>query len=138
MILGLGVDLVEINRTERWAKFQKPSLLKIFSQQELVDCTGKSESLILEKMASRFAAKEAFYKALSAALVKLGKTDQTFSLLFACQNVQIISANFDVPTLQVNWAAFEEKIKFTLPQIQADVSLSHEKGVAAAIVILSK
>ena len=137
MILGVGIDLVEIKRMERWANFQNSSLLKIFSDQELADCTNKASILVLEKLASRFAAKEAFYKALSAALVKLGKTDQTFSLLFTCQNVQIITASFDVPALQINWTGFEGKIKCTLPQIYADVSLSHEESVAAAVVILS-
>jgi len=136
MILGVGIDLVNVSRLSSWTLFKQEQLLKVFSESELADCR-KPGGFDTKRLASRFAAKEAFYKALSVALVKLGKTEQSFSLLFACGCVQTKMSVFDVPVLVVKWAEFEKKICSKLPAMSADISLSHEGDIAAAVVVLS-
>jgi phosphopantetheine--protein transferase-like protein len=94
------------------------------------------ERFNLECLASRFAAKEAFFKALSSALVNLKLTQTTFSFLFTCQNIEVLQDEWQVPKLKVTWEVFEEKIGASLPKLQAHLSLSHEKNYSVAFVIL--
>src|SRR5208283_1564912 len=64
MIIGIGIDIVEIDRikyaVERWRhKF----LDKIFDDSEISYCYKKKS--VFQCLAGRFAAKEAFIKAMS-------------------------------------------------------------------------
>jgi phosphopantetheine--protein transferase-like protein len=158
MIFGLGTDIVDVSRFVSWADAPEARVLKIFSEQELIDCLQDSNKTsqdlpsniqvavkisdappkyIPEKLAARFAAKEAFFKALSSALVKLNLTNQEFSLMFACRHVQVSKTTWGVPVLLVDWVAFEEKIGSKIPKFQVDLSISHEKNCALAVVIVS-
>lgn len=132
-ILGIGTDIVQVDRFKNWANFPKEKLLRVFSEKEFEDCCEKN----LERLASRFAAKEAFFKALSSSLVNLKLTKKTFSFLFSCQNVEVIQDEWQVPQLNVNWESFEEKIGARLPKFQTHISISHEKNYSVAFVILS-
>lgn len=139
-MLGVGVDIVSVDRFESFKKYSHEQLRRIFSENELTYCkTEDACSYLTECLAARFAVKEAFFKALSAALVKLGKTDREFSFLFSCKHVEVVRGTWEVPELLVDWKAFEKKIGGELTSMQVDVSLSHEKkGCAVAIVILYK
>ncbi len=161
MILGIGTDIVQVDRFKNWATFPKEKLLRVFSEKELEYCgvrtlrqaQGEREHLInqavrgepvepyerfnLESLASRFAAKEAFFKALSASLVNLKLTQTTFSFLFTCQNIEVVQDEWQVPVLKINWKSFEEKIGAKLPKFQTHLSISHEKNYSVAFVILS-
>jgi holo-[acyl-carrier protein] synthase len=63
MILGIGVDLVDVNRIEaiiyRW---QQRFLKRVFTDVEIRYCNNKKNPA--QRFATRFAAKEAFIKAL--------------------------------------------------------------------------
>lgn len=145
MILGIGADIVEVARFQMWANFPQSRLCKIFSVQEIESCKNLGEpqqeqpyfAYCPEKLASRFAAKEAFYKALSASLVKLNLTQNQFSLMFSCNYVQVIPTTWGIPKLEVNWSCFEEKIGAKLPEVQVDLSLAHERLHAIAFVLIS-
>jgi holo-[acyl-carrier protein] synthase len=128
MILGIGTDIVSIKRFKKWEKFSHDQLRKIFSAEEL--------KLDFVRLAARFAAKEAFFKALSAALIKLNLTKNEFSFLFFCKNVEVKNGTWDVPFFVINWQAIEEKIGAKLPKISVELSLSHEKDFAIAFVLM--
>jgi holo-[acyl-carrier protein] synthase len=65
MILGVGVDLEEVERiAESVTKFDDRFLNRIFTEAEIAFCQGKANSK--ERFAARFAAKEAAFKALQA------------------------------------------------------------------------
>jgi phosphopantetheine--protein transferase-like protein len=130
MIRGVGTDIVRIDRFEKWKMFSYDQKRRIFSNQELLDCGNDISSL-----AVRFAAKEAFFKALCAALVKLGKTEHQFSFLFLCSHVEVVKEEWGVPSLKIAWTGIEERVG-QLPILIAEVSLSHEKDVAMAFVVL--
>jgi len=138
MILGIGTDIVEVVRFQSWAHGPESRLLKIFSLSELAQCKAPDGQYLLEKLAARFAAKEAFYKALSATLTRLNLTAYTFSFMFACQHMSVMTTTWGVPMLEIDWAAFETKIKTVLPKLHVHVSLSHEKSLAIAFIIISK
>jgi len=63
MILGIGVDLVDVRRVEaiiyRW---QQRFLKRVFTDIEIKYCNNKKNPA--QRFATRFAAKEAFIKAL--------------------------------------------------------------------------
>ena len=64
MIQAIGVDLVEIKRFERWHSYSDTTLKRIFSQQE-IEYARAEPRLSAQRLAARFAVKEAAYKALS-------------------------------------------------------------------------
>ena len=134
MILGMGTDIVKVSRLQSWE--HKPDYLrKIFSEQEIEYCT--KPVFKPNCLAARFAAKEAFFKALSQTLVQLNMIQKEFALLFACKHVEVVKSTWDVPKLKINWGAFEKVIEQKLPKLQTFLSLSHEKDMAVAFVIVS-
>ena len=136
MILGVGTDIIQTSRFKSWRGYSNAQLLRVFSEYELEYCM-KSGVLDLQCLASRFAVKEAFFKAFSAALIKLGITQQTFSFLFACQNVEVIKGAWDIPELKVDWVGFGKKIGEKLPKLNVDLSISHEEEYAICFVVIS-
>ena len=64
MILGIGIDSVEIKRFEPWTSYSKNRLARIFSEHEITYSLSNPKKAA-ERLAARFAAKEAFFKALS-------------------------------------------------------------------------
>lgn len=135
MIMGIGADIVDVQRFERLLDNHDTSLHRIFTKQEILACSGPDRAL---RLAARFAAKEAFYKALSVTLVDLGVTQNTFTFLFLCPLIFVSSGPFDIPILRVDWKNLEEKLAYTLPSLKVHLSLSHEKTHALAFVIISK
>ncbi|MEI7812724.1 MAG: holo-ACP synthase [Ignavibacteria bacterium] len=64
MILGIGIDIIEIDRIKRSVEsFGDKFLNKVFTNVELEYCLGKRN--VHQHLAARFAAKEAVAKALS-------------------------------------------------------------------------
>ena len=67
ILFGVGTDIIRVNRLKQSLK-KKPFLLRIFSKEEIVRCkkTKKNSNCF----AKRFAAKEAFSKALGTGISK--------------------------------------------------------------------
>ncbi len=64
MVIGIGVDIIEIDRIkESIEKYGDSFLNKIYTKTELDYCLNKSNKY--QHFAARFAAKEAVYKALT-------------------------------------------------------------------------
>lgn len=141
MILGIGTDLVEISRFEPWVNYLPEKLKTVFSEQEIRDCFKGSPAthIIAQRMAVRFAAKEAFYKALSTSLQNLKIIPvQTFSLLFTCRYVRVVHDELGIPLLAVEWPMLENKIGCKVSFAHVMLSLSHEKEYAMAFVVITK
>ena len=136
MILGIGTDIVLIDRLVRWQSFSHERLHKIFAPSELLDCTEQGV-LQPNKLATRFAAKEAFYKALCAALVRLDTPARGASCMAVGKQVTVCYAAWHVPQLVVNWQALDQLFAYTLPPLQVDLSLAHERDHAVAFVVIS-
>jgi holo-[acyl-carrier protein] synthase len=138
MIRGIGVDIVAIQRFQRWKTFPSERLNTIFSAQEISDCRADDKSLLIDKLAARFAAKEAFYKALSAVCVSYGLTATTFSFRSICPHVEVRYGMWGVPVLQVAWERIEQLMGARVPRVDAHLSLSHERDAAVAFVVLEE
>ena len=128
MIKGIGTDIIEIERFKNWHSFSQKQLLKIFSPDEITYCLSIPQKTA-ERFAARFAAKEAFYKALSI------NYSHNLSLLQLCKYVQIIKDQ-EYPQLDVDWAGLSGKIHIPLKNPAVLISLSHNKSSAIAMVIL--
>ena len=119
MIIGLGIDIVEVSRLKTWEG--KPGLMeRYFDGRELEDARNKSGALSL---AARFAAKESFGKALGTGFRGLRLKD--------------IRVETDVsgrPTLSLSGSA--EKAFRAIGGEHVHLSLAHEKDNAVAVVIL--
>lgn len=64
MVLGIGIDSVDIARFEQWHTYSHKKLLRVFSPAEIA-YSLENPTKSAERFAVRFAAKEALFKALT-------------------------------------------------------------------------
>lgn len=121
MILGIGIDVVHVYRLKRWEKI--PGLLqRFFHEDELRIALPKGEAGILS-LAARFAAKEAFGKALGTGL-------HGFSL----KEIAVMNDKLGKPQFHLYGRAQEALEK--LGGKEVFISLSHERDNALAVVVI--
>ncbi len=76
MIVGIGVDIVEVERLEKAVtRFGNRFLNRVFTEQEVAYSMSKTHSY--QKLASRFAAKEAAFKALGTGVTTWKEAETT-------------------------------------------------------------
>ena len=138
MILGIGIDVVHVDRFVRWNDYPPHRLYRVFSEQEITDCRDTNGALVPEKLAIRFAAKEAFYKALSSALVNLELQFKPFALLAVCRFIEVLYGAHGVPILHVEWKSLQGLGQFQLPKTISHLSMSHEKHCAVTMVLIEQ
>ncbi len=118
MIVGVGIDTVELARIERainrWPRF----LEKILTPREMEGTGGK-----IERVAARWAAKEALFKALDP---------PRRGLFLGWKDVEVLNTSTGKPffVLKGSVARYVRKRKLRL-----HLSLSHDRGRAVALVI---
>lgn len=123
MIAGIGTDIAEVKRFKKWV--ENPQMLeRFFNEKEM--SSAKSDSAKCQHYAVRFAAKEAFSKALGTGIAG-----------FNLKEVYITNNSEGAPLLNIEGAALS-LMKERLGQCKAHVSLSHEKEYALAFVVLEK
>lgn len=123
MIHGVGTDLVEVARLERAAERHGGRLLaRVFTPSEIEYC--QSQSRPFESFAARFAAKEAFLKAVG--------TDVRDGISW--QDMEVRRDGRGPPELVLHGRALE--LTRSLGVAQVLVSLSHTADYATAMVVL--
>ncbi|MGA9530912.1 MAG: 4'-phosphopantetheinyl transferase superfamily protein [Candidatus Babeliales bacterium] len=128
-VSGIGIDTVELKKARRFLTISPVRLRRFFSEEELTYAFSH-RGLCVERLAARFAAKEAFYKALMTAYPK-GR----MSLLTMSEHVSVSLTEQGAPELSIAW--------HQLPWIKDDhvytlLSMTHTETQATAIVILGK
>ena len=124
MIAGLGIDIVEVERiAEKMAKDNGFREL-VFSANEIAYCESKTYKY--EHYAARFAAKEAFFKALGT-----GWPEDT-----AFNEVEIINNELGKP--EIILLGLTHTTISALGNFNIMVSLTHIKSAASAVVVLEK
>lgn len=123
MILGVGVDLVDVARFQRVLdRFGDRFLEKLFQPSEIGHCRGKCS--LAECLAGAFAVKEAFLKALGTGLGRgIGWLD-----------MEVVREQGRPPRLKLMGRAME-----ILRELGGEgllVSISHEAGLAVAMVLI--
>jgi holo-[acyl-carrier protein] synthase len=113
---GIGIDVIEIERLER-ALERRPRLAeRLFSAAELEFASARPRPG--RHLAARFAAKEAAVKALGLGGLRLAE-------------VEVIGGGLEPPRLVLHGSAAEAARRDGLA---LDVSLSHSREIAAAVV----
>lgn len=117
-MVSVGVDIVEVKRIRRAIDRWGPQFLeRIFTPAEIDYCLGKAREA--ESFAVRFAAKEAFAKAL-----KVGKASVWLE-------VEVTRGESPRPALLLTGAA-----RSLAGERRVDVSLSHIPTYAVAVVLV--
>lgn len=126
-MIRLGTDIVYIPRIEKVVEqFSDRFLRRVYTPNELLDCRYEQNSPsrnAIDKLAGRWAAKEAVVKALETGWLGVGYTD-----------VEICRQSSGVPTVQLHGRAL--KIVEFWGQVQWQLSLSHDGDYAIATAIL--
>ncbi|MEN6297905.1 MAG: holo-ACP synthase [Rectinema sp.] len=123
MISGIGIDIVHVDRIRRWV--ENPSILeRFFHPAEIETARSRNKGMALS-LAARFAAKEAFGKALGTGLAH-----------FALREVAVVNDSLGRPHLQLEGSARREFERHGGGTIH--VSMTHEGDNAVAVVILEK
>ena len=121
MIIGIGNDIIEIDRVRR-AVGRDNFKQKVFTAAEINYCESKGNRYAAS-YAARFAAKEAFFKALGTGI---------FTKL---TDVEIINNSLGQPEIFLHGKA--KKIAEEKGVEKIFLSLSHSKEFATAVCLLS-
>jgi len=127
-ILGTGIDIVENYRLKEILLKKKSNFKKkIFTINEVVYCEKKSNSISC--YSKRFAAKEAFVKALGIGFRK--------NINF--KDIEVVNNTYGKPYISIN-KKIANKIKtlFKVKKFNILLSISDEKKYSIASVIISK
>jgi holo-[acyl-carrier protein] synthase len=121
MITGIGVDMIEVKRMERW--LDNSSLLeRYFNPQEIALAFSRKKSAA-QTLAARFAAKEAFGKALGTGLARIELKD-----------IIVINSDNGKPDIKLTGTAKNEFEKSGANK--AHLSITHERENAIAMIVL--
>jgi len=121
MITGIGVDVVHADRMERW-RVTPRILERFFHPQELSDALSRGSGVDLS-LAARFAAKEAFGKALGTGLAGI-----------VLKDIMVRNRHNGKPEIEVFGSALSALRLNGADRIH--LSLTHENDNAVAMVVL--
>jgi holo-[acyl-carrier protein] synthase len=122
MISGIGIDMIEVDRVAEKIGKEKGFRELVFSANEIAYCETKTNKY--EHYAARFAAKEAFLKALGTG----------WANGFAFNEIEIYHDTNGKPLLQLLGNTALQVAAINIRQIA--VSLTHVKSIASAIIII--
>ena len=122
MIIGTGIDIIEVARIEKVMSRDIGFRDKIFTPLEIAYCETKKHKF--ENYAARFSAKEAMLKAIG--------TGWRYGIRFA--DIEVWNDELGKPHIHVFGKAKELLDSLLVSKIH--VSLSHLKEMATAIVII--
>ncbi|NLA44845.1 MAG: holo-ACP synthase [Candidatus Cloacimonetes bacterium] len=122
MIIGIGVDIVQIERVRKLVENYSEFMHQVFTAREIEFCQAKADSA--SSYAARFAAKEAMMKALST-----GWNEKVNWL-----DIEVINEEQGNPILKIKGRTLRLMKKMGV--YQTHLSLSHERDYALAFVVL--
>jgi holo-[acyl-carrier protein] synthase len=122
MILGTGIDMIEVERVAFSAGRDSGFREMVFSKREIEYCESKASPF--QHYAARFAAKEAFLKAIG----------RGWDSSLALHEIEIVNEVNGKPRLLLSGKTAETLESLEIRSIH--VSLSHLKTYASAVVIV--
>ncbi|MCL2481529.1 MAG: holo-ACP synthase [Spirochaetaceae bacterium] len=123
MIIGMGIDIVRIDRMKKW--IVRPLLMERYFHEKEIENVKSKDAGAAMYFAARFAAKEAFGKALGTGLMGI-----------SLKEIQIENNINGKPVINLYGKAkdaFEKTGGTTI-----HVSLTHETDNALAVVIIER
>lgn len=126
MVVGIGTDLIEIERVEQSIqRFGVRFLERVFTADEIAYCQQKRKTSS-ESFAARFAAKEAGAKALGTGI----------SRGISWREIEVRREAGERPTLHWSGRAAERAAELGVSRIS--LSLTHSGSVAMAVVLVER
>ncbi|NLO10858.1 MAG: holo-ACP synthase [Candidatus Cloacimonetes bacterium] len=124
MIFGIGTDIVQVKRLQNSMERQPAMASTLFTPKEREYCEIRASKW--QSYAARFAAKEAFMKALGT-----GWTEGVH-----WKHIEILRSGDDAPRLVLSDSTKELAHKLGAGAIH--ISISHEQDYATACVVIEK
>jgi len=123
MVIGIGIDIIEIDRIkESIDDYGDQFLHKVYTENEIKYCLSKKNKY--QHLAARFAAKEAIYKAISS----------NWNSELSWQDMEIINAPNGMPEVK-----FKGNLeKFLSKDKDLKISMSHSRDYVACVAIVYK
>ena len=121
MIVGIGNDIIEIERIEK-AISKESFKNKVYTQRELENIEKRGDRV--ETYAGIFSAKEAISKAIGTGVREFSLTD-----------LEILNDDLGKPYVAVS-EKLDKIIKDKKENYQIEISISHSKKYAIAMVII--
>lgn len=119
-MLRSGVDIIEVYRIDRAIlRHGQRFFDRFFTEQELIDCGGRTPAL-----AARFAAKEAVAKALGTGIGEVG-----------WKEIEIVNGARREPILLLHGGAYRVADELNLAHWSVSLSHTHEHAVAVAVAL---
>ena len=125
MIFGIGCDIVYVTRLQKWIK--NPDIIRRFFHPKEIACESMSDQRLCEYYAVRFAAKEAFSKALGTGLRG-----------FELNDIHVENNENGKPELFLENKAKSITDSLCGKNARVHLSLSHETEYALAYVVIEK
>lgn len=122
MIIGTGIDIIEVERVAQRVGAELGFRELVFSKDEMQYCDSKA--FPYQHYAARFAAKEAFLKAVG----------RGWDSGLALPEIEVINQPDGRPVLRLSGQTGEKLANLGIRSVH--LSLSHLKSTATAIVIL--
>jgi len=128
MIFGIGIDIIEIDRIEAELEKHKDRFSKMVFTEKEIDYCSKNKNLNAQSQcfSGRFAAKEAFFKAIGTGL-RNG---------LSWKDVEILNDKLGKPCFVLKNNSL--KIIETNQIFNVQLSISHCHSYATAVVVLEK
>jgi holo-[acyl-carrier protein] synthase len=124
MIKGMGTDIVEIARIDRMVKkYGSQFLNKVFTDNEINLCSKKAFPSI--HLSGRWAAKEAFYKALPSDI----------QVISGWKSIEIISGQNGRRQVMVIDRTLMRELEHQKVE-KINISISHEREYCVAVILL--
>ena len=125
MIYGIGIDTIEVVRIEHAIKHYGSQFTdRIFADHEMAYCTSRLKQY--EHFAARFAAKEAFAKALGTG-VRRG---------FRWKEVTVRNQISGKPMIELHGTMIERAAKLIAHEYRIELSITHTAEIAEAIAVI--
>jgi holo-[acyl-carrier protein] synthase len=124
MIIGIGTDIIEVERIRKHIEAGFGFREKVFTQKEIAYCESKTNKA--QNYAARFSAKEAFLKAVGTGL--------RHGLSFT--DIEVINDELGKPEMILHNQAEELITKMGVTNIQ--ISMTHLRDWVNAMVLLEK
>ena len=131
MIIGTGIDVVNIKRIEKiLEKFPSAFLSRCFTDTEIKQIQKLSKNKYILKTAGFYAVKEALVKAIGTG----------FRFGFSFKDIEVSNDNFGRPVLKItgNIKKYLEKKYTAIEKIKYHLSISNDEPVVVAVVVMEE
>lgn len=124
MIIGIGTDIIEVERIRKHIEAGFGFREKVFTEKEITYCEARTNKA--QNYAARFSAKEAFLKAVGTGLRQgLAFTD-----------IEVVNDELGKPEMVLYGQALELTNRMGITNLQ--ISMTHLRDWVNAIVILER